>query len=288
MSALPLLHWAPDPVALRLGPLSIHWYGLCWLASFLVGQRIAARMFQKMGRPDIDAADLMVWALGGTIIGARLVHCLFYEPDIYLANPLRILAVWEGGLASHGGAIGLIVGLWFGLRRIARETGAPLSLLTLIDVAAIPAALGSALIRGANFINSEILGKPTDGSWGVVFDRIDAVPRHPVQLYEAATYLVILAVLVALYRSGRARPGTGVLTGSYLLLVFIARFILEFWKTPQASFEAGNPVMMGQWLSVPFVAIGAVLLARGWRRATTTQNGAGQRRPNQPDSVGPK
>lgn len=252
----PLLHWSPSPVALHLWVLNIHWYGLCWMAAFLLADVMARRMFKAIGRPDVDVSLLLTYAFAGTLIGARLAHCLIYDPIYYLSHPLKILTIWEGGLASHGGAVGLIIGAMLGVRRLAQ----PMALTTLLDVAAVPAALGGALVRIGNFINSEIVGNPTGGPFGVVFDRVDPLPRHPVQLYESAAYLVIFAILALMFRRRPSRAGTGLLSGVFLTTVFTARILLEHWKTPQAAYEAGLAVSAGQLLSLPFVVLGAVLI----------------------------
>jgi prolipoprotein diacylglyceryl transferase len=262
MPTLPLIHWHFNPIALAIGPVAIHWYGLCWASAFLLSEWWARRAARAMGWLQTDVSALIAFALLGTVLGARLGHCLFYDPGYYLAHPLKILAVWEGGLASHGGAMGLIVGLWLGARRFAGG----LPLISLLDLAAAPAALGGALIRVANFLNSEIVGLPTRGDWGVVFDTVDALPRHPVQLYEADAYLLIFALLawLQLGRGGLSRPGW--LTGWFMALVFATRVGLEVFKTPQAVYEAGNAITTGQWLSLPFVVLGAVLIWRARRR----------------------
>lgn len=256
------IHWNFDAVLFSLGPLTVRWYGLLFVGAFFVGQWMLARIFKREGIAPEAADKLLLWALFGTIAGARLVHCLFYDPGFYLAHPLEILKVWEGGLASHGGAIGMLLGLWWG-RRAAGLTGH--SFLWLLDRVALPAALGGAFVRVANFLNAEIVGRPTDGSWGVIFDAVDQLPRHPVQLYEAGAYVAIFALLVALYRRRSIQPGF--LVGCYMLLVFAARIAAEFFKTPQAVYEAGQLFTVGQWLSVPFVLLGAALILRARKSA---------------------
>lgn len=257
-----IIHWAFDPIAFRIGPLSLHWYGMLWAAAFIVGEIVGRRQLRAVGRSDVDVSSLTAFALLGTIVGARLAHCFFYDPAYYFAHPLKILAVWEGGLASHGGAVGLIAALAWATPRFAR--GVPL--LTLLDVVALPAAIGSALIRFANFLNSEIVGVPVaSGAWGVVFQSVDTVPRHPAQLYEAICYVLIAIVLWLLARSGAVWKRLGELTGWYLALVFGARAIVEIWKTPQAVYEAGQIITVGQWLSVPFIVLGAWMIWRARR-----------------------
>lgn len=260
MPFLPIVHWHFNPIALSLGPLQIHWYGICWALAFFGAERGVRRRLASIGSADVDVSALVVWALLGTIVGARLAHCLFYDPAFYLAHPLQILALWKGGMASHGGAVGLIAAIAWAAPRHAPGLAA----LTLLDAAAPAAAFGAAVIRGANFLNSEIVGNPTSGAWGVVFDNVDALPRHPVQLYEAAAYMMVLAALQFAARRG-ALARRGELTGLFLVLVFTARAVIETWKTPQAVYEAGQAITVGQWLSVPFVLLGLVLLIRARR-----------------------
>ncbi len=256
MFNLMMFHWSPDPIFLSIGVLKVHWYGMFWLTAFLGGEAIAKYEFKFIGRSDIDTSNLMICALIGTIVGARLAHCVFYDPIYYFSHPLKVLAIWEGGMASHGGVIGFVVGLKLGMTPF----GKGLSLLTLLDAAAIPAALGGALVRFANFVNSEIVGIPTEGRFGVTFDRIDNLPRHPVQLYEALAYLSVFITLLMLFRKSMHRFGRGTFLGWFMVSVFSMRFLLEFLKIPQASYEAGFSVSVGQLLSVPFVLIGVGLL----------------------------
>jgi phosphatidylglycerol---prolipoprotein diacylglyceryl transferase len=261
-----LIHWHFDPILFSIGPLAIRWYGLLFVAAFYGGQLLVSRIFAAEGQPPQQADALLVWALLGTVIGARLVHCLFYEPAFYLSHPLAILRIWEGGLASHGGALGMLIGLWLGSRRMQPRR----PFLWLLDRVAIASALGAVLVRVANFLNSEIVGLPTDGSWGVVFDIVDALPRHPVQLYEAAAYLLTGLLLLGLYRRHGPRTPQGLLVGAFMALVFAARIAAEFFKTPQASYEAGQAFSVGQWLSLPFVALGLWLMLRSRGRTTAT------------------
>jgi len=250
--------WQTDPVLAHLGPFTIHWYGLLF-ALGLFGAYALVRYFAK--KEGIDPARLepiFPWVVAGVVIGARLVHTLVYQPDYYLAHPLEILAVWQGGLASHGGILGGILGLWWGARRQGID---PLWLLSRTAVAALFAAV---FIRIGNFFNSEILGRPTDGPWGVVFARIDTLPRHPVMLYEAAAYGVILILMLLYLR--RARPTREYslrLLGWTLLLIFSARIVLERFKIPQADYGAQLPLSVGQLLSLPFVLAGIALILAG-------------------------
>jgi prolipoprotein diacylglyceryl transferase len=217
-------------------------------------------MTKREGRTDVDLDNLLFYIMGGIIIGARLVHCLIYEPERYLPHPLDIFKIWEGGLASHGGVIGLLIAMGIYIHRN------PVNLLWLLDRIAVPSALGGAFVRIGNFLNSEIVGNPTDGSWGVIFEAVDQIPRHPVQLYESASYFIIFAILLTVYkRFGKYTP-YGLLTGLFFALVFTARFILEIFKTPQAEYEAGFAITVGQWLSVPFILIGIALIVYALRQ----------------------
>ncbi|WP_018608598.1 prolipoprotein diacylglyceryl transferase [Uliginosibacterium gangwonense] len=264
-----LFHWSFDPVLVHLGPLAIRWYGLLFVGAFFFGQFIMARIFREEGLPVAELDTLLFNVLIGTIVGARLTHCFAYDPAYYLAHPLEIIEVWKGGLASHGGAVGMLLVLWW----YARHAQPRLSFLWLLDRVAIPATLGGVFIRVANFLNSEIIGVPTAGNWGVVFDAVDALPRHPVQLYEALAYLIIFAILGATYWRKRRQTPQGMLVGWYMVMVFGARFFLEFFKTAQASYDEGLAISVGQYLSLPFMLAGVVLVVRA-----ITSNGPPQMR----------
>lgn len=259
-----IFHWQFDPVLFSIGGLSIRWYGLLFAVAFLSGYWMVKQLCEREGQCHLDLDNLLFYIMGGMIIGARLAHCLIYDPAFFLSNPLEILKIWKGGLASHGGAVGMLLGLWLYSRRHRLP-----SLLWLTDRIAIPAAFGAMLVRCANFLNSEIVGNPTDGSWGVVFERVDALPRHPAQLYEAAAYLLIFLVLLAVYRRHGKNTPYGLLTGIFFASVFLARFALEYFKTAQAAYEAGFSISVGQWLSVPFFVIGLGLIANAWQRQVT-------------------
>lgn len=256
-----MFSWNADPIAVSIGPLSIHWYGLFFAAAFIAGLQIMGRMFAGEGRERNDLDSLLAFVVIGALAGARLGHCLLYDPAYFLANPLDIFKVWEGGLASHGGVVGILIAVW----AYARIRKYPF--LWLLDRIAVPAALGGAFIRIGNFMNSEIVGMPTIASWAVIFERLDPLPRHPVQLYEAAAYLAIFAVLWLAYQRADLRRRQGLLAGIFLVLVFAARFVLEFYKMPQAAYESGQFLTVGQWLSVPCVLAGCWLVLRAWRRA---------------------
>ncbi len=264
-----IIHWQFDPILVSIGPLVIRWYGLLFVGAFLAGQAVLARLFKAEGVPQENAERLLLYALLGTIAGARLVHCFFYDPQYYLSNPLAILRIWEGGLASHGGAVGMLLSLWLGKRIIDPK----ISFLWLIDRASIPAALGAVFVRVANFLNSEIVGVPTSGGWGVVFETVDELPRHPVQLYEAVAYLTTCIILLAIYRCRKQRTSHGLLFGVFLVLIFSTRIALEFYKVPQAAYEAGQFFSVGQYLSLPFVVLGAAMVLWSTGRLTRRSTG---------------
>ncbi|MFW5973447.1 MAG: prolipoprotein diacylglyceryl transferase [Bacteroidota bacterium] len=260
-SPLAQIWWDTSPVVFEIGPLSIHWYGLLFATGFLAGYSIVQRMFRREGRPEQDLEVLLLYVFVATVLGARLGHVLFYDPVYYFSRPYRILEIWEGGLASHGGAIGIFIALYLYARRRPDQP-----YLWVLDRIAVPTALAGSLIRLGNFFNSEIIGVPADVPWAVVFARIDSVPRHPAQLYESVAYLTIFIALFLWYRRRKGELPDGYLTGSFLTAVFTARFLIEFAKVRQEAFELGIGLSMGQLLSIPMVLAGVALIAWARRR----------------------
>ncbi len=236
-----------DPIIFQIGPLQLRWYSLLFVGSILVAFEIAKYIVKKE-KININLDDLILPMLLGIIIGARLFHCLFYEPEYYLAHPLEILYIWKGGLASHGGIIGAIIVLyWFSKKHKidfwwAFARGAFVGLL--VDSA----------IRIGNFINSEIVGLPTNSNFGVIFTRLDTIPRHPVQLYEAISYFLLFLIVALLYKKLSSKKFTQVAAPLIIGVGFFIRFLLEYFKTPQAEFAKALPLSMGQILSLPFIA----------------------------------
>jgi phosphatidylglycerol---prolipoprotein diacylglyceryl transferase len=249
------IQWNVAPEIFQVGAFAIRWYGLLFALMFLFGFFMLRWEFRVEGKNEKDVERLLTFMVVGTLVGARLVHCLFYDPVYYWQHPLEIPAIWEGGLASHGGALGILIALYFYTRSRPDQ-----GYIWLLDRVVIPAALGSCLVRVGNLFNSEILGVPTQVPWAFVFQRVDSVPRHPAQLYEAIAYGIIFIILFQIYRRLRERTPKGLLFGLFLVSVFTARFLLEFLKQPQASYEEGFRISVGQWLSVPFVVWGAFLL----------------------------
>lgn len=242
--------WNVSPVLLDLGPLQLRWYGVLFVGSFFIGLMISKWIFQREGRNPETLETLLVYALAGTVIGARLMHCLAYEPHYYLSNPLEILMVWKGGLASHGGMLGVIIAFWIFSKRYKE------SFFWLISRMTIPGLVIAASVRFGNFFNSEILGKQTDVAWAIIFERVDMLPRHPVQLYEAFSYLAIFAIFILLYKKLHPTLVTRLFPGLFLTLMFTVRFLLEYTKTKQAAYSWEIPLSTGQMLSLPFILIG--------------------------------
>jgi len=257
---MPHLLWNVDPVMLHLGPIELRWYGLLFAGGIIAAYWVGVWSFEQAGGSREETNRLLSYVVVGTIVGARLGHCLLYQPGYYLRHPLEIVAVWRGGLASHGGVAGIVVATWLFGRRTGRST------LWLLDRVAVGAPLAAACIRVGNFFNSEIIGRPSTVPWAVVFSRVDMRPRHPAMLYEAAAYLLIFVMMVLLDRRTTLRERRGALTGMLLVLVFGARFAIEFLKEPQEAFEAALPLDMGQLLSLPVVLIGALVLSAAYRR----------------------
>ena len=255
------INWDVSPEIFHLGPVSVRWYGLLFALSFVFGYLILTRIFVKEGKPKTDVEQLSVYVIFGTVIGARLGHCLFYNPSYYLSNPIEILKVWEGGLASHGAAIGIIIALYLYSRKKKDQ-----NLLWLLDRLVIVVALGGSLIRLGNLFNSEIYGIETQVPWAFIFPNgagAGMVPRHPTQIYESLAYLIIFIILFVTYNKQKDKFNNGFLFGLFLILVFTFRFFVEFVKAVQEPFEADLPLKMGQWLSIPFVLIGIYFLIKG-------------------------
>ena len=252
-----------SPEIFQLGPFSIRWYGLLFATAFFLGFLYMRRVYVRERKSVADLDSLLIYMMISTIVGARLGHCLFYDPGYYLSNPLEIIKVWRGGLASHGGAIGIFTGLYLYSRKHPDQP-----YLWLLDRVAVPVPLAGFFIRLGNLFNSEILGIPTDKPWAIVFARIDELPRHPAQLYESISYLLIFVLLNLTYRKFGERTPPGLLVGLFLVLVFTARFIIEFVKVRQADFGIFLPLSVGQLLSIPAIIAGVILLIRAKKNVT--------------------
>ena len=269
-----LVHWNPSPEIFRIfGVFPIRYYGLLFAIGIGGAYYVMSRIYRKEGIASEYFEQLAIYLVLGTFIGARLGHFLFYQPEYFWKAPLEIILpiakingsyqfVGFMGLASHGGALGILTAIILYCRKTK------LRFLWVADRLAIVAPITCAFIRLGNFMNSEIIGKPTGGDYGVVFQQLDNIPRHPTQLYEAGSYLLIFAVMMALYRINK-RP-TGFIFGAFLILMFAARFGIEFFKEEQVAFEQGMTLNMGQWLSIPFILVGAVLMLYKRKSVSTT------------------
>ena len=246
--------WSGDPNLLSIGGITIRWYGVLFALAFWIGMNIVERIFIRENRRVEDVEYLFLYVMIGTIIGARLGHCLFYDPTYYLSNPFKILAIWEGGLASHGGAIGLVSGVYLFCKKHNY------SYIWLLDRMVIPSILAGALIRIGNFFNSEIVGTPTTLPWGVIFTRVDLVPRHPTQLYESISYFTIFAISVWIYLKYQTKLKDGFLFGFYLISIFGVRFLIEFVKFKQEAYNNDLILNTGQFLSIPFILLGLYMM----------------------------
>ena len=244
------LIWNVNPNILELGSLQLRWYGVLFVGSFFIGLLILQWIYKREGKDAASLDQLLIYVMVGAVVGSRLVHCLFYEPDFYLSHPLEILKVWKGGLASHGGLAGVLLALYVFSKRYDTPY------MWLLSRIAIPGALTAACVRFGNLFNSEILGLPSELPWAIVFERVDLIPRHPVQLYEALSYLVILAILLVIYRKVSPAFATKILPGTFLVLVFTARFLLEYTKTKQEAYTLDIPFSTGQLLSIPYILLG--------------------------------
>lgn len=265
MMVLGAITWDFNPEIFFLGSHGVRWYGLMIALGLFTGYLIFKR-YLRGGILTTDMVDsLLVYMAVAGIAGARLGHCLFYEPEYYLKHPVEILKIWKGGLASHGWAIGILIALWLYYRKYRVPA------LWLMDRIVIVVALLAAFIRIGNFFNSEIYGLPTTLPWGVEFvrdrlfdsttgDLLPTVPRHPTQFYEALSYLLIFIVSFAFYRKRNMEIRDGFMFGFFMMALFIARFLIEFVKNDQVAFEAGMKFNMGQLLSLPFIFAGIGIL----------------------------
>ena len=264
------INWNPSLTTI----FGLRWYGLCWLLGLLGAYLIVKRLYKQQGIKAELFEPLFFYCFFGVLIGARLGHCLFYQPDYYLTSfghfvemilPIHFLPEggWKftgyEGLASHGGTLGLMSALWLYVRKTK------VGIWTVLDNVAIATPIAAFFIRMGNLMNSEIIGKETDVPWAFIFERVDMMPRHPGQLYEAIAYAILLFIGFAVYKKYPQRVGTGFYFGLCLTYIFTARFFIEFTKEIQEEFEASLPLDMGQLLSIPFVIIGIVCMF-GYKR----------------------
>ena len=258
------IHWNVDPVIINIGSFGLRWYSLGFLVAFLLGYYIIERMFKQENVKEDYLGSLFLYIFLAILIGARLGHCLFYEPDYFLTSEHWVEIVWPfqnghytgfQGLASHGAAIGILVGLWLYQRKYG------LNLWWFLDRLVVVVALGGAFVRLGNLFNSEIYGVETSLPWGFVFERNgETVPKHPTQLYESLSYFLIFGVSIWYYIRKKGHFKTGTIFGWWLVALFGVRLLIEFVKNDQVDFEAGMALNMGQLLSLPFI-IGGFTIA---------------------------
>lgn len=257
---LDFIYWNADPTLFQLGPFGVRWYGLAFAIGFFVGYKIVERMFRHEGAPEKWLGILLAYVIVGTIVGARLGHVFFYQWDYYSQHLGDIPKIWEGGLASHGGTIALIIAVfifsWVTAKKPASWT---------FDKLVIPIALVGGLIRLGNLMNSEIYGGETDLPWGFIFVREgEIVPKHPTQIYEAICYFILFAVLMWMYWKKNLEERPWLITGVFFIGIFLPRFLIEYIKNVQVEKEIGMieqyGINMGQVLSIPFIILGVGLV----------------------------
>lgn len=269
---LDYITWTADPAIFTIGSREIRWYALMFILGFGFGLWLVRKMWKQEQLPERWFEYLFYYTFFGMIIGARLGHVLFYNPGYYLANPIEILKTWEGGLASHGGTLGIIIAIYFYSRWVTHK-----SMLWAFDKLVVPTGLVAAMIRLGNLLNHEIYGHPTDLPWGFRFvdnlhawmqgaEPIFTAPSHPTQLYEAICYLLIFFLCLWLYFRKQAWKKEGLIFGIFLICIFGSRFFIEFLKNSQEAFEYNMTLNMGQWLSIPFVIAGIYFVWRAMKK----------------------
>lgn len=254
------IYWNASPEIFSIGPISLRWYGLAFAVGFFVGYDIVARMFKHEGAPERWLGILLAYLLIGAIVGARLGHVFFYEWPYYSAHPEKIIRIWEGGLASHGGTIALILALFIFSWCVSHKPAS-----WVFDKVVVPTAFTAGLIRLGNLMNSEIYGGPTDLPWAFVFMRDgNPTPSHPTQIYEALCYFALFGLLMWMYWKRNAEERPWLLTGTFFIGTFLSRFLIEFVKNPQVPSELSlidrYGLNIGQMLSIPFVLLGIFMV----------------------------
>lgn len=262
------INWDVDSEIINIGGFPIKYYGLLFAAGLLLSMAILKKIYKKENLSDSAHEALLLYGIIGIFVGARLGHCFFYDFDYYSKNIIEIILpikktitgaykfVGFSGLASHGGTVGLIISLYLYSKKYK------IKYLKVLDLIAIVAPLGAAFIRLANLMNSEMIGNPTTMPWGFIFKRVDTIPRHPAQLYEAIAYFIIFLVLVIIYKTKNITIGNGFYFGIAITLIFTMRILIEFVKIDQVAFEEGMKLNMGQILSIPFILIGLYFTMR--------------------------
>jgi prolipoprotein diacylglyceryl transferase len=266
------IHWNPDPEIINIFGFSLRYYSILFVGGLIICIYFLGRIYKRENIPSEHLEKLSIYGIIGIVVGARLGHCLFYEPSYYLSHPLEMILpitfLSDGGikftgyqgLASHGGVLGVLIALYFYSRKTKHR------MIDTLDLIAVAAGVLFGFIRLGNFMNSEIIGMPTTKPWGVIFKQVDNVPRHPAQLYEAISYFIIFTIMIILYKKMRNRVSSGFLFGTGTVLFFAARFLIEFVKENQVGFEEGMAFNMGQLLSIPFIIVGIGFMIYGLRK----------------------
>lgn len=271
--------WNVDPEIVTLGPVVLRWYGIMWAIGFLVGYSIEEKVYNRERMPEENMEKLFLYMLIGTVIGARLGHCFFYDWEYYSRHLTEVLCVWKGGLSSHGGACGILLALYIFSRKVAHK-----SYMWVMDRIVLAVAICGACIRFGNLMNQEIYGHPSDVPWAFQFitnihawqngaDPIYSLPSHPTQIYEMLYCLITFAVVMFLYWKTNARKFEGFIFGVFLIGIFLTRFLLEFIKNNQESFEDAMVLNMGQLLSVPLILWGIYLLVKSFSAIRKSEDG---------------
>jgi len=272
------INWNADPEIINIFGISIRYYGLLFVSGLILCIFILGWIYKRENIPSEHLDKLSIYGMIGILIGARLGHCLFYEPSYFLSHPLEMILpitfLPEGGikfsgyqgLASHGGVLGLLIALYLYYRKTKH------SMIDTLDLIAVVAGLSFGFIRLGNFMNSEIIGMPTTLPWAVIFERVDNIPRHPAQLYEAISYFIIFTIMMLLYKKMRTRLKNGFLFGLGTVLFFTARFVIEFVKENQVGFEDKMALNMGQLLSLPFIVVGIGFIIYGLMKTRKSLN----------------
>ena len=278
--------WNVDPIIFKLGPLTLRWYSLFFVAGFPLGYWLFEKFCKREGIDTKLLEPLLYALLIGTIVGARLGHCIFYEPAYYLskAHWVEILMPWRGGLASHGGAIGVILASWWYVHRYGKKTN--IDLIWLCDHLAIAVAFAGCFIRLGNLFNSEIYGTATNLPWGFIFERRgETEAKHPTQIYEALTYLLLGIFLLWNYNKRLDKRYRGWFLGWFFIICFGVRSLIEFIKEPQVGFEENMAFDMGQYLSVPFIIAGILLLVYAYKKKIPARREEPRKAAPQPKKV---
>ena len=249
------IHWNFDPDAFSIGSLTVRWYGILYGCSFIASY-YAFKDLLKFDKVPVDIADrALIYMILGTVIGARIGDCFFYHPKYYLQHPFEILAIRQGGLSSHGGAIGILISLYLFARKLQKPY------IWVLDRVVVVVGVAGFFIRMGNLANSEIYGHATTLPWGFIFERHgETLPKHPTQIYEGLYYALTYIMLRFVYRKCDNKPKPFLIFGLFLLMVFVFRFCIEFIKNPQEEFEQDMMFNMGQYLSMPFIILGIISL----------------------------